>query len=334
ALGRLYGWNTLGAMAGTLCAATWLVRDLPLGLLAAALVNVPAAILAATLLERRRVLVLGVAGLAALVAYPAIGRPFIDVDHLLGVGVPRLLARGPVSTAMATGQLDWEGNASSPRERWDVGPNSLFVDGKVVASSAPIDLRLQRLLGAAPAFVHGDVGSALVIGLGTGMTAGVLLDLPGLERLEVVELSEAVVAVLPAFDAWNGELLGDPRTRLHVTDGRHFLRTTEARWDLITADPIHPWTRGSSDLFALEHFEAIREHLAPGGVASQWLPLYQLSLDDVRTVVATWCAAFPHASAWLTAYDLALVGSVAPLPGPAELAGRPLWPRLAERLGE
>src|SRR5262249_9119673 len=80
-------------------------------------------------------------------------------------------------------------------------------------------------------------------------------------------------------------------------------------FDLITADPVHPWTRGSSDLYTLEHFQSVRAHLAAGGVASQWLPLYELSSDDVKTIVATWCAAFARTSAWLTAYDLVLVGT-------------------------
>jgi spermidine synthase len=185
-----------------------------------------------------------------------------------------------------------------------------------------------------PGLLHGNVESALVIGLGTGMTAGSLLDLPTLQSLEVVEISTAVRAAARSFDPWTGGLFDDPRTTIKIGDGRHVLLVEDARYDLLTSDPIHPWTRGSSDLYALEHFERMAAHLNPGGIASQWLPLYQLSLEDVRTVVATWCAAFPGTAAWLTAYDLALIGWNEP---PAGLAGwleRPLPPRVAAGLAQ
>jgi spermidine synthase len=160
------------------------------------------------------------------------------------------------------------------------------------------------------------------------MTAGSLLDLPSLEALEIVEISKAVTRAARAFSDWNGAVLDDARTRLVIGDGRHRLATTNARFDLITSDPVHPWTRGSSDLYTLEHFRAMRAHLAEGGVASQWLPLYELSTEDVKTIVSTWCAAFERVSAWLTAYDLVLVGSGGELPHERDLATLHLQPRV------
>jgi spermidine synthase len=203
-----------------------------------------------------------------------------------------------------------------------------------VASTAPVDLRLQRLLGHVPALLPGRVERALVIGLGTGMTAGSLCDLPELRELEVVEISPAVVAAARSFDAWNGGLFDDARVRVVIADGRRGAARAGARYDLVTSDPIHPWTRGSSDLYSLEHFGNMAARLAPSGVASQWLPLYQLSTADVRTVAATWCAAFPRVSAWLAAYDLVLVGSNDALHGPAELGARPFPERAARALSE
>jgi spermidine synthase len=85
-------------------------------------------------------------------------------------------------------------------------------------------------------------------------------------------------------------------------------------------------------LYTLEHFQHVRQRLAPGGVASQWLPLYELSFEDVRTVCATWCAAFPHVSAWLTAYDLVLIGSEQPLRSLEELGASTLPPSMASVL--
>lgn len=312
-LGRVYAANTAGATLGALLAGFVLLPLVgPRWGLALALLPCPLAALIAGPGDSRR---------AAL----AVGGAF-----LLGIWA---LAPGPRAGDLL--ELRCGSFATAAVEEWDEPGGgrvrALRVNGKVVATTAPVDLRLQRLLGLVPGVLHGEVREALVIGLGTGMTPGALLALPDLERLEVVEISGAVRDASRRFDRWNGAVLEDPRTALAIADGRHALATSDRRWDLITSDPIHPWARGSSDLYALEHFRRIAEHLEPGGVASQWLPLYQLSTDDVRTVVATWLAVFPESSAWLTAYDLALVGWRDAEPGGA-MAARDFPAAVAESL--
>lgn len=300
ALARVYAVNTAGALCGSLLAG--LVLPAWLGPRATLLLLVAVAFAAALAAPGRRPVHLVVGGiLTALLALagargasePTAGTELIALHH------------GTRATVAVEDSREAQGETV----------RSLRVDGKVVATTAPVDLRLQRLLSHVPALLHGQVRTALVIGLGTGMTAGALLYLPELEELEVFEISPAVLAAAREFTDWNGGVLTDPRVRIEFADGRLALARSKQRFDLITSDPIHPWTRGSSDLYSVEHFRNMADHLAEGGVASQWLPLYQLSTRDVRTVVATWCAAFEHTSAWLTAYDLALVGSHRPLEG-------------------
>ena len=295
-LGRTYAANTSGALIGSLAAGFWLLPSL--GLRTGLALALGMALVGALVVPVRRT------GLALCGVLLSIGLGAWTLTPKPAGGV-RIVASaiGPHASATV------EERVETPEVR------SLRVNGKVVATTAPVDLRLQRLLGLVPGLLHTNVEEALVIGMGTGMTAGALLELDTLQRLDVFEISRAVYALAPSFSAWNQALVDDPRTRVAIVDGRHELARSDKRWDLITADPIHPWTRGSSDLYALEHFQSIAAHLAPGGVASQWLPLYQLSHEDVRTVVATWLEAFPQASAWLTAYDLALIGSNEPLDG-------------------
>jgi spermidine synthase len=312
-LARVYALNTLGATLGALLGTFVL---LPLGVDRAVQIALACAVLAAAVVARgRAALFAGAAVAVALAQIVALGgaRPSDVVVHEVGVQ----------SSATVTQAREGERDVLALR-----------VNGKVVASTAPVDLRLQRLLGHVPGVLHGEVRTALVIGLGTGMTAGALLDLPTLERLTVVEISPAVLRAAESFAPWNGGVLSDPRSAVVIGDGRHRLLIDEARYDLVTSDPIHPWTRGSSDLYALEHFERMAAHLAPRGIASQWLPLYQLSDADVRTVAATWTAAFPHTAAWLTAYDLALVAWNEPPPGLDGWAARPLPERVAAALAE
>jgi spermidine synthase len=315
-LGGVYLANTAGALMGSLVAGFLLLPATGprLGLalaLAPALVAVP-------WVPRARASLLG----TGLLLAAALGWPALAPSDQPGAAMQLALLPGRNATVSVEETVEADG----ARVR------SLRVNGKVEATTAPVDMRLQRLLGAIPGVLHGEVRSALVIGLGTGMTAGSLLDLPTLERLDVYEIEAGIPRAARLFSRWNRGLLDDPRVRVTLADGRLELERTSRRFDLITADPLHPATRGSSDLFSLEHFRSMAAHLAPGGVASQWLPLYELSTLDVRTVLSTWTRAFPHTSAWLTAYDLALVGSNDPLP-PDRLPDR-LPDAVADSLGE
>ncbi len=313
-----YGYNTVGALCGALLAGFYLLPRFGLAPALGLILVFPlvAGWIAPGGRTRERLIgsVLGL--LFFLIALGDVA-PSEDDGQ-------RKLVHGSFSTASVS-ESQFEDGSST---------RSLRVDGKVVATSAPVDVRLQRLLGLIPGQLHGEVRSALVIGLGTGMTAGSLLDLPALTELHIFEISSAVRDCAREFADWNGRVLDDPRTTLRLVDGRHALARSQRKFDLITSDPIHPWTRGSSDLYSLEHFQSMAAHLEPGGVASQWLPLYQLSTRDVETIIATWCEAFPHTSAWLTAYDLALVGSSEPLATSEELVAEPLSEAAVVHLAE
>jgi len=333
AMGRLYACNTVGATIGSLGAGFYLLPELgPRVSIAIAFFVTWLAVLftRAESVAKRVVLPTALAlglGWFALRTAPTDGATralFHSVGRDSTVSVLE-------TTEQAIGQA---------------GVRSLLVNGKVVATTAPVDLRLQRLLGTIPAHLHSAPKSALVIGLGTGMTAGALLDFPTLESLTIFEISATVREGASYFQKWNSNVLNDARTTIEIADGRHALLLSEQLFDIVTSDPIHPWTRGSSDLYAVEHFRQMAAHLAPDGIASQWLPLYQLATEDVKTIVATWNAAFDHTSAWLSAYDLVLVGSNTPhlltgsftrdfpptVAANLELAGISSWPELAALL--
>ncbi len=315
-IARTYSWNTFGALLGSLVAAFVLIPSF--GPRGAIVVAVVAPLVAAACIDFKRKMFLALSALGTL----AIATQSLFPADERAAPPPVLLAHDAHTTASVHDSVSSRGEPI----------RALRVNGKAEASTAVVDQRLQYLLGHVPGLLHGDVHKALVIGLGTGMTAGSLLDLPTLESLEIAEISPAVRSAARTFGAWNGHVLDDPRTKVTIADGRHRLALAHESFDLITSDPVHPWTRGSSDLYTLEHFRSMEAHLAPGGVASQWLPLYELSTEDVRTVAATWCAAFAHTSAWVTAYDLVLVGSRAELPHERDLGDQLLPPLVKQHL--
>jgi Flp pilus assembly protein TadD len=173
----------------------------------------------------------------------------------------------------------------------------------------------------------------LVIGLGSGVTVGSLLRHP-VTGVTVVELERAVIGASRFFDHVSGRPLADSRTRLVVNDARNFLLLGRREFDVIVSEPSNPWVTGASSLFTRDFFTHARDRLRPGGVFGQWLQLYSLSPELLRTVVATFQSVFPHTLVFQTVHeDTLLVGSVTPLSlDLAELGERMAAPPVAADL--
>jgi spermidine synthase len=189
-----------------------------------------------------------------------------------------------------------------------------YVSGKNEASSALLDMRLQRMMGHLPALMHAQPKSVLVVGFGAGVTAGSFVPYPEVESLTICELEPIIPpASNEFFGLENYNVLRDSRTRMVYDDARHFILTTTDKFDVITTDPIHPWVKGTSSLYSKEYFELVRRHLSPGGVAAQWLPLYESDEETVKTQLATFFDVFPNGTVWCNylngdGYDLVLIG--------------------------
>lgn len=339
-VGDTLSLNTLGTIAGSLTAGfvwiPWLglqrgmlwVSVLPLAYGALIL----ACTLAARVPKRRALVAVGFAAVLALVlALPSVPRGW-DRDLLGGFNNNRLgryvKADGSVDVAGALelGEVVYlaEGRVSNVSVLETRGHLAILINGKVVASSNQTDMQLQLLMGHVPALLHEDPRDALVVGLGAGVTAGALSAHPGIEKLRIVEIEPEVAGGTRVFGAWNDHVLDDPRVELVIQDGRNHLKTTEDTFDIITADPIHPWAHGAAYLYTREYYALVQERLRPGGLACQWLPADELSLEDFQSIVTTFAEVFEHVVLWQSRNDVVLMGGDAPI--------RADLPRLAERL--
>jgi len=162
-----------------------------------------------------------------------------------------------------------------------------------------------------PLLLHAGPRRALFLGLGTGVTAGAAALDPRLQ-VDAVELLPEVIAVSPHFR----DQLGDARLRLQAADARRFVRASAERYDVIVSDNFHPARSGSGALYTVEHFRAVRQRLAPGGLFCQWLPLHQLDLASLRSVVRAFLSVYPAGTALLASNSLetpvvGLVGTAA-----------------------
>ena len=209
--------------------------------------------------------------------------------------------------------------ASVAVTEWQDGARNFHVAGKVEASSAPHDMRLQRMLGHLSALMHPRPRSILIVGFGSGMTAGTFLLHPDVERIVICEIEPLIPEVVSGyFSKLNYDVVGHRKVEILTDDARHFITTTAETFDVITSDPIHPWVKGSATLYSTEYFERVKARLNPGGVISQWVPLYDSTPETVQSAFATFFDAFPLGMVWSndlhgSGYDVVLIARDGPM---------------------
>jgi spermidine synthase len=109
------------------------------------------------------------------------------------------------------------------------------------------------------------------------------------------------------------EVMADPRIDVRIDDARNFMTLSEEKFDLITADPVHPRITGVGYLYTREYYEAIKTRLQPGGVVTQWMPMYNISLRSFDVAFRTFAQAFPNASFWYVRGHGLFVATGAPM---------------------
>jgi len=210
-------------------------------------------------------------------------------------------------------------------ERWG-SHLSMKNNGKVDASNGD-DMPTQIMVAAYPLLLHPRAGRDLdvaIVGFGSGVTVGAALQFP-VRHIDAMELERDVVeAAVDYFSDVNHmprsketfPYVDVPRLSLTSDDGRNFLASTSHRYDAILSEPSNPWITGVSDLFTVEHFRISKRRLKPGGVYCQWVQLYEMSPENIKTIYRTFASQFRYVVAFAAeelSSDTILVGSDAPI---------------------
>lgn len=192
---------------------------------------------------------------------------------------------------------------------------SLRVDGRGEAADRG-ETDTFRMLAFLPVwFSPAPPKSALVVGLGSGVTVGALTRMEFMERVDAVDIEPTVRDAAPFFSDGNGRYWEDKRFHLIGQDARRFLSRPGSQFDIVSSQPSPVWVSGAGSLFTREAFESVRRRLSDRGVYCQWLNAYGLETGDLKTLVATFRSVFPHAALFSAdAPHLLLVGSRDPLP--------------------
>ena len=192
--------------------------------------------------------------------------------------------------------------------------NRLYIQGVSNTGDAMPSLRYMRIQALLPLLIHnGEPRSALVIGFGTGITAGALLSYPALEQRVVAELLPSVVNASSLFKG-NFNAASDPGVQVRLRDGRQELLRSEQRYDLITLEPPPPSAAGVVNLYSRDFYQLAAQRLQPQGLVAQWLPLPTQNIDDSRSLVRSFLDVYPYATLWTSEFhEMLLVGSLQPI---------------------
>ena len=317
-VGGVYAANTVGAIVGALVTSLGMVGTIGSQHTQQALIGVAAMsgllmLMPATGEKRRAltstpVVVIGIALAAGLLAR--------TVPPLPGL----LVAYGRyAATWVGQNEIVYVGEgvtASVAVSRTPTGVLNYHNAGKVQASSEPQDMRLQRMLGHITTLVPKTPTKVLVIGCGAGVTAGAVSIDPMVKDQTIAEIEPLVPRVVSThFAEHNFNVVANPKVKVHLDDARHYLLTTDEKFDAITSDPLDPWVKGAATLYTREFFQVVKNHLNPGGVVTLFVQLYESTDSAVKSEIATFLEAFPNGAVFANTvngqgYDLVLFGQL------------------------
>ena len=329
-VGTTYAANTVGAILGALLMSLWFIPEfgtqrsqqiLIVGSTLAAmsmLIVWPGSTSDRSGTSSRRFVAPGLA-LVLVVVAGWLARTVVPVPAAL-VGYGHFAARN----LNDLGRFLYVGEGMNSSMAVQLRPNGVLNyhnAGKIQASSEPKDMRLQRMLGHLATLLPTQAPrSVLVIGCGAGVTAGAVSIDPRVKQEIIAEIEPLVPYVVSKyFRKYNFDVVRNPKVRVEIDDARHYLFTSERKFDAITSDPFDPWVKGAANLYTKEFFQLVKDRLNPGGVVTVFVQLYQSNVEAVKSEVATFLEVFPEGLIFSNTvngggYDVVLVGQATPGP--------------------
>lgn len=324
-LGSVGAYNTLGAMAGALLGGFFLIPwfAAPGSMRIACVVLVAMAVSAGYFAFRIKSLRIMIAApifsVLAIVALTATGPTAVLRHTPIGAGrVDRLVLSTPAAARSwfqdSRRVIEWQSEGRESSVAIDTTDGiAMVVNGKI-DGNAHGDAATQVMGGILGAILHPNPKHAMVIGFGTGSSAGWLGSVPSIEQVDVAELEPSMFEIGRRCAPVNENVLENPKVNRIVGDAREILPTVPRKYDVIFSEPSNPYRAGVASLFTREYYQAAKKKLEPGGLFVQWVQVYEIETETLKTLYATLASEFPSVETWYLGFsDLALVASEKPL---------------------
>jgi len=322
-VGLAYAWNTAGAIAGSLAGGFGLLPLLTapgswrLVIILLAVVGIAATFFAARQRQIASAAIAALTGIAAIAATFALGPTAVWRHAGIGAGRSTINDKPNAIREFIYGSrrtIVWDADGRESSVALADGADLAFLVNGKTDGSARGDAGTQVMSGMIGAALHPNPQRALVIGLGTGSTAGWLGAVPTMQRVDVVELEPAILRVAAACSAVNHDVLRNPKVKIRIADAREVLLATRDRYDIIFSEPSNPYRAGIASLFTQEFYRAVSGRLGSQGIFLQWVQAYEVDSRTIRTIYGTLSSVFPYVETWHTdSGDLLLVATKQPI---------------------
>ncbi|MBN1294031.1 MAG: fused MFS/spermidine synthase [Candidatus Latescibacteria bacterium] len=300
-VGVIYAVNTVGSLLGSLATVFVLIPMVGITgtvVICVTLTMIPALYFISTTYRGNNIITV-FAGIVVIW--------FISVIFMWNLNIPSSILGRKINDGEYIEYID-EGKSSTiwitNKER---GFRKIWMDNLWVSSTSREGTH--ALLAHYPVLFHPNPKKVAGIAFGTGQTFGTCLLYP-IEKIDCVEIDpEIITACQGRFTEENYGVLEDPRTEIIIDDGRFFLAGTKEKFDIVTAEPLQPYTRGTVNLYSYEFYEACKRTLLHGGIVAQWIPLYNSGVFDSWSLIRTFAVSFDHVLFFLNGSDGILLGS-------------------------
>jgi len=321
-IGRVYAFNTLGAIAGVFLTVHVLIPSIGVSLSVAlsAIIDIALGLflLRGSALGWRRLAIIAACGVVAAASL-VVGRidPRSQVAGVFRTGVTRL------QSVTAIPYLRDGKTATVSVSTMARGAGMIATNGKPDAALA-LDLKSppeqdeSTMIMAAilPIYLRPSAKTVGVIGWGSGLTTHTLLGFPQLTVVETIEIERAMIDGSRHFGERVERAFSDPRSRAVIDDARTYFSTKGKKYDVIVSEPSNPWVSGVASLFTKEFYGFLRGHLNQGGLLVQWIQTYELSDALLATMGAAIVEQFPHVRIYITnTADMLFVASAEKIEG-------------------
>ncbi|MBU1996823.1 MAG: fused MFS/spermidine synthase, partial [Candidatus Omnitrophica bacterium] len=175
----------------------------------------------------------------------------------------------------------------------------LFLNGVEEVSTRYNHIQLFKTLGMLPIFVNesDDASDVMMIGFGAGITASAAMDTGMVRSLDVVDINPDIEKINELYKEANNDIYNNPKFNFINEDGRNYLFLNPKKYNVIISDSTHPFAYDSWVLYTIEFYNEVKEHLDPGGVFVQWIPL-NVPKDYLKVFLKTFIQVFPNSTFW------------------------------------
>ena len=185
----------------------------------------------------------------------------------------------------------------------------MMVNGNIEADTTFVQKRHFVLKAHLPLLLRGDSNEVAVVGLGLGITLKSLLKNPLSKKVELIELSPDMIKAHRMNPEISDNVLENSKLKIVIDDARNYMNMSKKKFDIITADPIHPRITGVGYLYTKEYYEILEDRLKKNGIVLQWMPMYRISKDSFDVALRTFVEVYPNSTFWYVRGHGLLVGS-------------------------